>query len=364
VWPHSTVRTDSNRDLTGCTTAQETYTGPSPGGSSFAGGGSGSGGGSTEAWTRLAPPTVQITAADIVSDSINITLTGGGIDTLTVTLNGTTNGVINPFSITLAQESQGPGTHTYHFGRTSLQPGEYTSVTATWNGATASTGSNFHFNLIGYTRFSQYNTPYENKCGPANAFAYIYRTYKYNPDPTGKLPRCYWERAPLNSQFMNQVTTNGTGISSQYGPLKSWGAIQMCGIPKGAKVDGTNTYFAIAPNVGVTGTCNGKLSDGSGSTAGYNGSNPQSGSIATNPDPHGPSATWACSDMVLLINSSGQNDSRGLRWAQDLCPVCSSGFGSSYGNTDAHIDTYNSGAGCTSKSIGNDFGNFYAIRLR
>jgi hypothetical protein len=134
----------------------------------------------------------------------------------------------------------------------------------------------------------------------------------------------------------------------------------LSGLPQGANK--ANTFFAIAPSVGVTGTCNGRLSDGSGSTTGYNGSNPQPGSIATNPDPYSASPTWACSDQVLLINSNGQNDSRGLRWAHDECPTCSSGFGSN--NTVAHIDTYNSGAGCTAKSIGNDFGDFYAIRLR
>jgi hypothetical protein len=353
--------------ITGCTIAQETYTGnPSGGGSGFlGGGGSGSGGGSTEAWTRSSAPSVQITAADIVNDNINITLTGQGItSTLVVTLNAITNGVVNPFTVPIANETKGPGSYTYHFNRTSLQPGEYVSVTATWDGITASTGSNFHFNVVGYTRFTQYNTPYESQCGGTTATAYVYRTYKYNPDPTGKLPLCSWDKTKLNSQFITQVTRNGTGVSGAYGPLKSWGAIRMCGIPLGANSDGSNTFFVIAPSVGVTGTCNGKLSDGSGTATGYNGSNPQPGSVATSPNPYGSSATWACSDQILLIDSVGQNDPRGLRRAQDECPACSGSFGSDYGNTVAHIDTYNAGQGCTAKSICNDLGNFHAIRLR
>jgi hypothetical protein len=68
--------------------------------------------------------------------------------------------------------------------------------------------------MNGYTRFSQYNTPYENQCGGTKAKAYVFRTYKYNPDPTGKLPMCSREETTLNNQFMSQVTINGTAFRS------------------------------------------------------------------------------------------------------------------------------------------------------
>jgi hypothetical protein len=78
-------------------------------------GGAGASGSDTTTWSRT-PASIQITSADIVGYTINVTLTGGATNTLTATLNGITNGAINPFAVMLTQESQGPGSYTYHFG--------------------------------------------------------------------------------------------------------------------------------------------------------------------------------------------------------------------------------------------------------
>lgn len=167
----------------------------------------------------------------------------------------------------------------------------------------------------------------------------------------------------LNQTFQDQVRTNGTGVSRASQVLKGYNTLgAFCALPSGAKA--ANTFFVINPNVGVTGTCNGKLSDGSNSPSPFNGNNPIPGDLATSPNPYGSDPTWACSDEVLLVNDSGQNDA--IMHVQDECPVCSSGFGGNGGsnvNTVAHIDTYSSKQGCTSKAVGNDYGNRYAIRI-
>ena len=59
-----------------------------------------------------------------------------------------------------------------------------------------------------------------------------------------------------------------------------------------------------------------------------------------------------------------QNDNYDMRSVQDSCPGCSAGFGPpAWGNTSAHIDTFNSSQTCNPKALG-DYGNRVAIRLR
>jgi hypothetical protein len=96
---------DFTLSVPSCSVANVTVT--SRNGSGFLGG-AGASGSDTTTWSRT-PASIQITSADIVGYTINVTLTGGATNTLTVTLNGITNGAINPFAVMPSQESQGPG---------------------------------------------------------------------------------------------------------------------------------------------------------------------------------------------------------------------------------------------------------------
>ena len=77
-------------------------------------------------------------------------------------------------------------------------------------------------------------------------------------------------------------------------------------------------------------------------------------------DPRSSRPVFACSDQILMIDQSNNYD---LRSVQDACPNCSGGFGANWGNTVAHIDTFNSSQTCNPNDLG-DYGNRVAIRLR
>ena len=271
------------------------------------------------------PAGVQITNADIYGNDVAVVLTGPSASgTLNVTLQG-------PSPVQLGSQSATPGTYHFSFNRPNLPLGQYSAVQASWTvGSTTGTGSSsVAFNVIGLTRFSTYNTPYESQCSGGQSTAYLITDWNG--------PTCHWTTAQLNSNFMSQTTTNGTGVSLANGTLKAYGALPYCELPPGGT---SSTTFYEVPS--ITGSCNTTPSGG--------------GSIATFPFPS-PSSFWNCSDQVLLVNGSNQNDS--VKTVQDACPACSGGFG----QTNGHIDTYSSSMACGAHSLG-DYGNFYGIRLR
>ncbi|HEX3681478.1 MAG TPA: hypothetical protein VHU83_02975, partial [Bryobacteraceae bacterium] len=275
---------------------------------------------------------VQITTANITQDQVTVVLSApsGVTGNLSVTLKGAS-------SITLGQANGvGAGTYNYSFNRPSLSTGEYTSVTASWTaGEGANASAAVSFDTLGLTRFSTYNTPYETQCSGGSATAYIFVN---NPQT------CTYSTTTLNSSFMSQVGINGTGSSSAHGIVKVYNATavgQSCELPPGGVGQGAsaNTFVAVSS---ITGACNTVLS---------------AGNLATTPDPNPANASWNCSDQVLLINSSDQNNTTG--GVADYCPACSSGFN----GTSGHIDHYSSSQSCTAHSF-TDYGNYYAIRLR
>jgi hypothetical protein len=175
--------------------------------------------------------------------------------------------------------------------------------------------------------------------------------------------RCYYKSGLLGSKFIIQTNTNGTGVSNSNGILKPYvtGAQNVCPLPEGASQ--TNTFFSVdaggSPITKITGKCNSVLSDGTGLTNPLVNNNPPAGSLATDPGSKNPPFT--CSDQVLMVD---QNDNYDLRSVQDSCPGCSGGFGPpTWGNTVAHIDTFNSSSTCNPTDLG-DYGNRTAIRLR
>jgi hypothetical protein len=117
------------------------------------------------------------------------------------------------------------------------------------------------------------------------------------------------------------------------------------------------------------------LSDASGPGAGstaLNNSNPQPGSVATDPlvtnqnrtSPGSP-PVYVWGDPILAFDQNDTNDSRGPRSVQDLCPKCS-GQGTQTPSVLAHIDMYNgTNQSCIPGVVGDyGTGQYFAIRLR
>jgi hypothetical protein len=221
------------------------------------------------------------------------------------------------------------------------------------------------FLMIGLTRFSQYNTPYESQCATPQQNAVVITM----GSPPGGF--CYFNPVVLGSTFAAQVTTNGTGVSNSNGILKAYkaGAMGVCQLLPGMIF--SSTFFSVDiggnPITTITGTGNKVLSDGTGSINSNNKNNPPPGSLATDPGATAPrnGSTFLYGDEILLIDQNNNNESRGIRSVQDLCPACSGGFGGlTWPNTVAHIDMYNGTSQSCSVHNVPDYGNFYAIRLR
>ncbi len=322
-------------------------------GSSFLGSGNGSSTNPTTTWSRASNPAGIQVKVDLLNDKVTTTLSGQSkIGTLSLMIK-TASGQ----SKTLSTHSSAQTGNSFSdsLQRMSLTAGQYGSVVATWDDVSVTVPVGFY--VIGNTRFSQYNNPYDSQCSANPQPAWIV----YKTDfPTGT---CYYKSVSLGAAFISQTNINGTGVSSTNGILKAYsaGARSVCGpAPRG---NGQNTFFAVdsggATISKIKGTCNSVLSDGTGLSNPLLNNNPPAGSLATFPGSNNP--PFACSDQVLMID---QNDNHDLRSLQDACPACNGGFGSpAWGNTTAHIDTFNSSQTCNPKALG-DYGNRVAIRLR
>lgn len=319
-----------------CSTAQETYTGSESGGSSFAGGGTG-GSGATSTWTRSNPPGLQI-IVDLYNDKVTAILSG---QNKTGPLNISIVGAGQTTTLLNSSATSGSSVNS-SLGRTSLNPGQYTAVVATWDDLSLT--KPVSFKVLGSTRFSTYNVPVENSCSGTPTPVYIFENDTNS---------CLFYPATLMNDFTIATNENGTGLSKAYGLLRPWGTTWLakyCPVPTGAGATQATTFVRVGSNVNNTvGSCNSNLSPGT--------------SLATNPNPSPSNTAWTCNDNVLLVNT-GNDQTDSVKVVQDYCPACSSGFGPpSWGNTVAHIDTFSSYTSCSSHSA-SDYGNFTAIRLR
>ena len=228
-----------------------------------------------------------------------------------------------------------------------------------------------NFFTIGLTRFTQYNTPYHSQC-PANPepVLIIYKIDKTSPG------YCYYQDAMLGHDFIIAAgaNLNTTGVVDMNGTntvLKAYqaGAMNVCPLYSGTgATDAAHTFFSVDvggnPITTVTGS-NWKttLSDGTNTASSVNKNNP--GSLATDPTAtdQGASSVYLFYDPVLLVDQNDNNDARGLRSVQDICPGCS-GQAIQQGDTSAHIDMYNAVSNsCSARAVG-DYGQYYSIRVR
>jgi len=250
--------------------------------------------------------------------------------------------------------------------RRQLPPGyQFGTVTATWDTTSVSAAFSVNFFTIGLTRFTQYNTPYHSQC-TANPEPVLI-IYKIDRTPPGY---CYYEAAMLRSDFKDAVNQNGTGVLDMNGTntvLKAYAAGAKTVCPPGT--DPNHTFFSVDAGGNPITRVSGKnykatLSDGTMTPSSLNQDNPLPGSVATDPTAtdQGASSVYLFYDPVLLVDQNDNNDARGLRSVQDLCPGCSGQ--AIQGDTSAHIDMYNAVSNsCSARAVG-DYGQYYSIRVR
>lgn len=349
--------------ISSCSQAQESSTGSSEG-TGFVGGGSG-GSGSTATWSRTStPPGIQV-SVDLMAGTATTLLTGQNkAGQLTVTIQG---GQQNQ-TTTLGSHGTASAGASFNdpLKRTTLPVGQYGSVVAVWDNTSVMVPVAFY--VIGNTRFSQYNMPFESQCSANPQTAWIVFKMDFNANV------CYYKAASLGSSFMSQTNVNGTGVSNSNQVLKSYasGARNVCPAAPRGYPTGIDTFFAVdtggAPITKITGRgtfvdSGGQhtyiLSDATGFPNQYTNNNPPPGSLAKDPN----STVLNFGDGILMVD---QNDDPNpdMRVIEDLCPACSGGFGApNWPGTVAHIDTFNSSGTCSPAGVG-DYGNRVAIRNR
>lgn len=265
------------------------------------------------------PPTVSVTTADIVADQIVVSLSpASSSGTLVVTAQGPS------VSKTVFSGTRSGGQHTFSFGRASLPIGSYTTVTASWLGASASRSVSFH--ALGVYRHSQYNVPAESACSGSPITAWVISG------------ACVFTQTTLRSDFAQQVFINGTGSSISHGLLKY--TTSCSNYPPGASSQ--NSFLKVTS---VTGSCNTPLIAG------------QDVAVYPNPALGTSYPTWVCGDDLLYVTAAGANQAS--KNVADYCPGCATDF---FG-TSGHIDDFSSGAVCSGRALG-DYGNYMTIRLR
>ncbi len=131
-------------------------------------------------------------------------------------------------------------------------------MTSTWDDVSVTVPVSFY--VIGNTRFSQYNFPYESQCSA-------------NPQPAWIINAidnvCHYQSTTLGAQFITQTNINGTGISLGNQVLKKYsisGASLVCPPAPGGNGNGSDTFAAVDAGgsriTKITGTNNTVLSDG------------------------------------------------------------------------------------------------------
>ncbi len=212
-----------------------------------------------------------------MSGKVSTNLTGSSkIGDLSLTIKG-------PGQTTLAQHTNALAGQSFNdsLKRTSLAAGQYGSVVATWDNTTVTVPVNFY--VIGFTRFSQYNVPYESQCSANPQPAWI--VYQIDKSSPGY---CYYKPVFMGATFISQTRENGTGVSAANGVLKAYaaGATGVCSPAPGGNKN--NTFFAV--DVGgntitqITGAYKSVLSDGTGFPNPLTDNNSPLGSLAVKPN--------------------------------------------------------------------------------
>lgn len=278
---------------------------------------------------------VAIKSVDFTTERITLDLNGSARDTsgvLTFEFE-TVGGVKSSQSVTGVFPPANDVS--VRFDRLKIPKGSYSKLTTKWQTLTYRFGEEpvqhtvvgtytptKPWNILGPTRFSQYNTPHESHCTGAPTVVW----------KVDSVDSCNFEQVPLKSDFLAQTLLNGTGRSESFGLVKPGVATSVKKRCKGKFPDGANESNSYVQVSSVTGSCNKILQANK--------------TIAMNP--YNP--TFKCGNRFLLVSTSGDVN-KGTRTNQDSCPGC----------TDDHIDNYTDVEHCTSHDVG-DLGVFWTVQ--
>jgi hypothetical protein len=280
---------------------------------------------------------VQVQGVDFTTETVTLDLNGSVLDTtgtLTFEFEDSSGSKVSQTTTTYYQPANGVQAK---FDRLKIPKGTYPKLNVKWNTVSYRFGANpvMHtvegsltpskpWNVLGVTRFSQYNTPAETQCvgSPATVWK------------VDSVDTCNFEEVQLKSDFVSQVQLNGTGKSEGYGILKAGAATSLKKSCKGKFPDGADQNNSFVQVSSVTGACNKVLVPND--------------SIAMNP--YNP--TWKCGNKFLLVTTPGDAN-KGTRTNQDKCPAC----------TDDHIDNYTDVEKCSAHEVG-DLGKFWTVQTK
>ncbi|MGH9451735.1 MAG: hypothetical protein ACRD11_14555, partial [Terriglobia bacterium] len=249
---------------------------------------------------------VQVTSVNLASDQVSASLnaSSGTVSTLTVTWNGPSG------NNDIASASEGPGTYTFNPALKGLVAGQYSGVTATWDGATATYTDKFY--VLGSYSQSQYNTPSESTCTGGSGTAYL---------TTGP-PSCPWSVVSLITGFISQAWENGSGATEHYGLIQEY--LAACSPPSGASDNDFREVSSIQPACG---------SYVSGTTVAW---------------PSSMNTHLACADQILIVGLGSGTGT--VKEVTDKCPVCAA----------TQLDNYTTSSACSGIA---GLGTFPTIRI-
>jgi hypothetical protein len=264
-------------------------------------------------------PTVTITAANIVTDEIKVSLSPGNLSGTLVVTAAVTPPTGAPITHTIQSVVKPSGDHTFSFNRQSLPLGQHTSIAAKWTPLMSDVTDTepVSFLVMGDYRHSQYNTPNESQCVGAPDSAYFTNA------------SCAFTSTTLKSDFIPQSWLNGSGVTISQGIEQNEAFCLNHGTPPANATGRSFRPQAIVP------TC--------GGTYGVSGS-----TVAKGDD-----APLTCGDQVLIVGLGGANAAT-VKSVTDRCPACTGHL---------QLDNYTTAAACQAGAIP-DLGTFRTIRLR
>ena len=266
---------------------------------------------------------VTVNSANLWNNNISVTLSSNTAASGLVSVNLV--GASSTYTFQYGTSAVSAGNYSISMNRPAIPADNYTSIKVTWQiapGETMPSGSlPIHWKVLGLIRHSQYNVPNESACSATTSGAWIIN-----------VAACSFTPITLRTAFTNQVYINGTGTSLSNGILKyTPGVKNQCAYPQGS--NDSNTFAHVSS---ITGSCNVAL---------------DTTSVATNPNPTS-SGYFGCGDNLSLIGSSNQQQA--MKYPEDYCPACNSGFN----GTSGHIDNFSNSVACSGGAVG-DYGNFW-----
>lgn len=233
---------------------------------------------------------VKVTAANVMTDSITISLQPAGLSgNLQIKLTGP-SGTYTAYNAT----ANGNTSNNYSFNMGSAPAWEFTGITATWspNGTSISSASYpYHIRNLGSTRQTGYNSPAENVCGGTLQNDMLFDN------------ACHQSSGNLLSGFITAVTDKNAGTGS--GHSNSYGDVHWEQYCSGRSSIALRTHYTITGSLGSL-------------------SNSTVAVCATGPD-------YVLGATLFVVGT-------GLKTVSDSCPACCL--------DSPHIDQYSTVTDC------------------